>query len=49
MGYHLANSGKTFSQIQYYLGHRDPKHTCRYIALNEKNTEGLLDDLPSAL
>ena len=49
MGYHLANSGKSFSQIQYYLGYRDPKHTCRYIVLNKKNTEGLLDDLPSGL
>lgn len=40
-GFHLANSGADFRTAQDYSGHRDPKHTTRYIRVASRRFEGL--------
>jgi len=40
-GYALANQGTDFRLLQDFLGHRDPKHTTRYIWTSSKRFETL--------
>ena len=40
-GFALANKGYDIRLIQDYLGHRDPRHTCRYTRTAGRRFEGL--------
>ena len=43
-GYALSDRGADLRVIQDYLGHRQIRHTVRYVALSPRRFEGLWDD-----
>jgi transposase len=43
-GYYLAERGADLRLIQAYLGHREVRHTTRYVQLSPRRFEGLWDD-----
>ncbi len=43
-GYYLADRGADLRLIQSYLGHRDVRHTTRYVQLSPRRFAGLFDD-----
>lgn len=43
-GYYLAERGADLRLIQSYLGHRDVRHTVRYVQLSPRRFQGLWDD-----
>ena len=43
-GYYLAERGADLRLIQSYLGHREVRHTSRYVQLSPRRFEGLFDD-----
>jgi type 1 fimbriae regulatory protein FimB/type 1 fimbriae regulatory protein FimE len=43
-GYYLAERGADLRLIQAYLGHREIRHTTRYVQLSPRRFEGLWDD-----
>jgi integrase len=43
-GYYLAEHGADLRLIQAYLGHRQVRHTTRYVQLSPRRFEGLWDD-----
>lgn len=43
-GYYLAERGADLRLIQVYLGHRDIRHTVRYVQLSARKFQGLFDD-----
>jgi type 1 fimbriae regulatory protein FimB/type 1 fimbriae regulatory protein FimE len=43
-GYYLAERGADLRLIQSYLGHREVRHTTRYVQLSPRRFEGLWDD-----
>ncbi len=43
-GYYLAQRGADLRLIQAYLGHRQVRHTTRYVQLSPRRFEGLWDD-----
>jgi type 1 fimbriae regulatory protein FimE len=43
-GYYLSEHGADLRVIQDYLGHREIRHTTRYVALSPRRFEGLWDD-----
>ncbi len=43
-GYYLAERGADLRLIQAYLGHREVRHTSRYVQLSPRRFEGLWDD-----
>jgi integrase len=43
-GYYLAERGADLRLIQSYLGHRDVRHTTRYVQLSPRRFQGLWDD-----
>jgi len=43
-GYYLADRGKDLRLIQAYLGHKEVRHTTRYVALSPRQFDGLWDD-----
>ena len=40
-GYYLADKGTDLRTMQDYLGHRDPKMTCRYTRVAARRFDGL--------
>lgn len=43
-GYYLAERGADLRLIQAYLGHRQVRHTTRYVRLSPRRFEGPWDD-----
>jgi integrase len=43
-GYYLAERGADLRTIQAWLGHKDIRHTVRYVHLNPRKFRGLWDD-----
>jgi site-specific recombinase XerD len=43
-GYYLSDRGADLRVIQDFLGHREVRHTTRYVALSPRRFEGLWDD-----
>lgn len=43
-GYYLAERGLDLRLIQSYLGHKDIRHTVRYVQLSPRRFKGLWDD-----
>jgi type 1 fimbriae regulatory protein FimE len=43
-GYYLSERGADLRLIQSYLGHREVRHTTRYVQLSPRRFEGLFDD-----
>jgi site-specific recombinase XerD len=43
-GYYLAERGADLRLIQSYLGHKDIRHTVRYVQLSPRRFQGLWDD-----
>jgi type 1 fimbriae regulatory protein FimB len=43
-GYALSDRGADLRVIQDYLGHREVRHTTRYVALSPRRFDGLWDD-----
>jgi integrase len=43
-GYYMADRGKDLRLIQAYLGHKEVRHTTRYVALSPRQFDGLWDD-----
>jgi type 1 fimbriae regulatory protein FimB/type 1 fimbriae regulatory protein FimE len=43
-GYYLAERGADLRLIQSYLGHREVRHTTRYVQLSPRRFDGLWDD-----
>ena len=43
-GYYMAERGKDLRLIQSYLGHREVRHTTRYVQLSPRQFDGLWDD-----
>jgi type 1 fimbriae regulatory protein FimB/type 1 fimbriae regulatory protein FimE len=43
-GYALSDRGTDLRVIQDYLGHKEIRHTMRYVALSPRRFEGLWDD-----
>jgi type 1 fimbriae regulatory protein FimB/type 1 fimbriae regulatory protein FimE len=43
-GYYLSDRGADLRVIQDFLGHREVRHTTRYVALSPRRFDGLWDD-----
>jgi site-specific recombinase XerD len=43
-GYYLSDCGADLRVIQDFLGHREIRHTMRYVALSPRRFDGLWDD-----
>jgi site-specific recombinase XerC len=43
-GYYLSERGADLRVIQAYLGHREIRHTVRYVQLSQGRFDGLWDD-----
>ncbi len=44
-GYHMANTGVPFRDMQGYLGHKNPMHTSQYTKLDKRRFRGIEEDL----